>query len=113
MATARRRDMGIAGAVVILSQVLTNYQSTNTVATEIRELKDAIQDIRKEQRTTFARKEQLKSLETSMDEVKSELQEIKKQIRRLSNQYAEAELEDDFGDVCITPVAQDLLVERI
>lgn len=101
MATARRQDMTIAGAVVIISQVLTNYQSTTTVATEIKELREAIQSIRTEQQNTFAKKEQVKAISSSMEDVKSDLQEIKKQIKMLSNQYAQTDIyENDDAIEC-------------
>jgi hypothetical protein len=84
----RKADMGWTGAIIILCQVISSFQASKSVSEELKDLKISILDIRVDQEKNFVRKEQAKTFEAKIEEIKEDVKDIKKQIKHLRSEYA-------------------------
>lgn len=94
----KKKDMGIASAVIVLAQFLSTFQSSHNVSGEIRDLKRSIEHVKIEQEKYFVRKEELKTVVTKLDHLASELSRMNDQIKSMRKDYAMLELDGD--EVC-------------
>lgn len=95
----KKRDLGLAGIVVVICQTLTNYHSSGNVSDQVRELRLDLEDLRMHQEKHFVRKEEIKSLELKLDDLKSQVIKLNGQIDKLSKDYAG--LEDPGEYACM------------
>lgn len=86
--TVKRGELGLAGSLIVLAQVLSSYQSTSSVSSDIQGLRSDIEDIRKDQGLYFVKKDDLRSVQSKISKINDQLTEIKKQIRALRSDYA-------------------------
>lgn len=73
----KRRDMGIAGAIIILAQVLSSTQSAQNLSKEIAELKRDIEASNLEREQYFVRKTEIFSLTRKLDRVSDQVTSLK------------------------------------
>jgi hypothetical protein len=70
----RRRHMGLAGAIIIISQAITQYfsasQSTKNISSDV-------QQIRADQERYFARKDDLERVSHRIDTIAKDISDIK------------------------------------
>lgn len=100
--TVRKRDMGIAGILLILSQIFSSYQSTEHLSNKINELQDAFEELKSNQEKYFVRKEELKKVVKKIDKMNEELVKLSKQIDSIAS-YDLYDREELFGCVLEQP----------
>lgn len=87
----KKRDMGIAGALIVLTQVLTNFHSSETVTDRIEELQKEFRQSLVDREQYFVRKIEIRDLSSKIEKVNGELIQIKNQVTSLK-----ALLKDDY-----------------
>lgn len=84
----KRRDMGLASAIIVIAQVLSNFQSSQSlsknVSDDILKLRKEFDQARIEHEQFFVKKEELKKVVAKLDSMNSKLKVINKQIEKLS-----------------------------
>lgn len=75
-----RKDLGIAGTVVVLSQLITSFQSQQTVTERIDKLSETIQVMRLDVEQFFVRKTDLQNLSHKIDQLSEQVAHIKEHL---------------------------------
>lgn len=81
----KKRDMGLAGAVIVLAQVISNFQSTRNLSNEIDQLKTEFHQVRSDQEQYFVKKEELKVVTVKLDSMSGQLSKIRNQIKSMTD----------------------------
>ncbi len=103
-AHVKRRDMGIAGILVVLSQILSSAQSQFSTSSEFKELRASFERLRNEQDQFFVRREEFKQVVSKLDKMSVDITEINDQIKIMrDNASASLDLEDG-EDYCQNPI---------
>lgn len=79
----RKRDMGLAGAIIVLAQVLSSFQTSRNLSNEMDQLKSEFQIVRFEQEKYFVKKKELKNVIVKLDSMKVQLAGIRQQLRSI------------------------------
>lgn len=82
--TLKRTDMGLTGAVIILCQVISSFQSSRNLSQEIDQLKSAFHEEKAEHEKYFVKKEELGEVSLKLDKMSKRLFVIQKQIKNLN-----------------------------
>jgi len=77
------RDIGIAGAVIILSQLTTNFSSSKSITDKIESLANDIQTMKIEREEFFVRKSDLIPITERLDRLNEQLQAIQVKLNYL------------------------------
>lgn len=89
---ARRRDMGVVGVVIMLSQVLSGLQSSQSVTTEIQKFKEEFQQSQIDREKYFVRKSDVASISDKIDSMNDKLIRITEQMKLMRDHYSAASL---------------------
>ncbi len=81
----RRRDMGLASVAVILSQVLSSFQSNRDLSKDIQQIRTEFHQIRDDQEKYFVRKEELRRVDEKLDLMNTQLAQIRVQIKKIGD----------------------------
>lgn len=107
----KRRDMGIAGFVVVVSQLASSFQSSQNVATEIVKFREEFHKSLLDREEFFVRKTEITNLISRLDEMNDHMIKLTEQVRTLTDSYAFQEAEGIVGcsyEPSYTPVSYDL-----
>lgn len=96
-ARPKRSDIGIAGTVLLVTQVIASQQSTQTVSKQIEELRQEIQKSIVDREEYFVRKTELNS---RLDGINLQLQKIQEQVDSMKHMVDEYALDDFSFDRC-------------
>src|SRR4051812_36599657 len=86
----RRRHMGLAGAIIIVSQIITQYFSNHNSSKNISE---EIKEIRADQEKYFVKKDELQSVSIKIDKIRNDLSEMDSKIRFIKRYVSNEEKE--------------------
>lgn len=78
----KRRDMGIAGAIIVLSQALTSLQSSHSISGQVEELKNQLQTSKMETEQYFVRKTELVTVVAKIDKLSDQVSDLKNQFSK-------------------------------
>lgn len=76
----KRKDMGIAGALIVVIQGITALQSTNSVSADIEALRKEIQQSAIERERFFVRKTDLLVLTQKIDDLADKVTDLKSHL---------------------------------
>lgn len=76
----KKRDLGIAGAIVVLAELLSNFQSSQNVATEIVKFREEFAASNLEREQFFVRKSELGNLSIKLDKANDQLTKLNDQV---------------------------------
>jgi hypothetical protein len=79
----KRRDIGIAGAAIMLAEALSNFQSSKNVSTEIVKFKEEFQQSRVDREQFFVRKTEIEALNLKLDKMSDQIAELSNQVTSL------------------------------
>lgn len=85
MTSVKRRDIGIAGALIVLAQAITSSKSADSINLQIEELKKSFIAAKIEREQFFVRKEELKGVVTKLDKLEIEIAKIGERINYLGD----------------------------
>lgn len=91
----KKRDMGIAGAIIVLSQVISNFQSSKSISEEFKDLKNQFIQLQLDQEKYFVKKSDMKKVVSQLDKMNEELSKINDQIESIRDTTAFLEPFDD------------------
>ncbi len=94
---ANKKDMGLAGAILVLSQVLSSYQSTQKVTAELADLKGAFTLMRSDQEKYFVKKEELVVVVRKLDQLVVEMSRVRRNIKSMSEEFVTLQLEPEHN----------------
>jgi septal ring factor EnvC (AmiA/AmiB activator) len=80
-----RRHIGIASALIVLSQAITSFQSTDTISKQVREIQSDLAASKVEREEYFVRKTELAALLTKMDSLSSEVSRVKEKLSAIQS----------------------------
>jgi len=95
MNSVKRRDIGIAGALIILSQAITSSQSSNSITNQIDELRNQLIQLKVDREQYFVRKDELKKVINKLDKMQVDIATINEQIKWLRHM---AELDTRYDE---------------
>jgi hypothetical protein len=115
----KRRDIGVAGAAIVVAEVLSNFQSSQNVASEIQKFKEEFQASKVEREQFFVRKAEVEKISTKLDQVSDQITQLNTQVVSLKsflkNRYGYSAMSEDEPDpfgptlyVCIDPMRTSL-----
>jgi uncharacterized protein YydD (DUF2326 family) len=94
----KRKDLGIAGAVVVIAEAITNFTSSRSISHEVIKIKDEIKDMKVEREQYFVRKTELSSVSKKLDKLNDQLIRVDDKIasikKELKLNFATMEYED-------------------
>ncbi len=109
--------MGLAGAVIVISQFLSNFQSSQTVSSEIVKFKEEFQESIVDREKFFVRKTDISPVLAKLDLLNVQLVKLNEKVSSLkravkeNNSFEEAYLDGaEGGDIvgCVNDIfAQD------
>jgi hypothetical protein len=76
----KRRDVGIAGLVIVLAEIASNFQSSSNVASEIVKFKEEFQASKVEREIYFVRKTELEALSNKLEKLTDQLSILNNQV---------------------------------
>lgn len=83
--TPKRKDLGIASAVLVLSQLISVYNSSHNLSAQIDELKTSIDNVQSSQELYFVKKEEMKKVSYKLDAMNEQLIQIQRELRFIKN----------------------------
>lgn len=95
----KRRDIGLAGAIITLAQVLSSLHSSRNLSFEIDQLKAEFHLSKREQEKYFVKKEELKKVVTKLGRIDEKLAKISQQMNSMNTVWNQV---DDDGTVGCT-----------
>lgn len=81
----KRKDLGIASAVLVLSQIVSVYNSSHNLSAQIDELKTSIDNVQSNQELYFVKKEEMKKVSYKLDAMNEQLIQIQRELRFIKN----------------------------
>jgi predicted nuclease with TOPRIM domain len=103
----KRRDLGVASAILIATQVFTSVQSFESVNKKLEELSEQVNELRLEREEFFVRKTQLDAVSSKLDKlteevvkVREDLTSVKTQIKRNYSEIEDFECDPVIVDGC-------------
>lgn len=78
-----RKDLSLAGALIVLSQVFSSVQSSQNISTELSHFKDEFRESLLEREKYFVRKSDLQSLLVKLDSMNEQLTKVNEQLNNL------------------------------
>jgi hypothetical protein len=83
--TVKRRDVGIAAGVVVISQLISGVNSTQNATNTLEKFKDELNRISVEREQYFVRKVDIVPMNTKLDMVNEQLIRLTEQVASLKN----------------------------
>jgi predicted translin family RNA/ssDNA-binding protein len=90
----KRGEIGIAGALIILSQAITSFQSTQSISKDMQELHNEL-EMSKREMIEFVRKSDFISLSIKSDKISDQLKNLKIDLNELKKRLIFADQECD------------------
>ncbi len=90
----KRRDMGLASAIVVLAQLASTFSTNKNISVEFETLKISFEQLRLDQERFFVRKEEVKLLSIKMDRMNEELVRLNEQMKSIKDIYAVTPIEE-------------------
>jgi chromosome segregation ATPase len=84
----KRKDMGLASVIIVLTQIISTFNSSQKNATDFKELKASFDDLHNYREKFLVKKDDLKSLTTKLDRLHSQFVKLNKEIKSIKNDYA-------------------------
>ncbi len=81
----KKRDMGLAGAIIVISQLISNVQSSNKVSDEIIKFKDEYHQSQVDLEKFFVRKSELSKVVKKLDKMDDRLSQMNQKIESLKD----------------------------
>lgn len=101
MDLAKRRDIGITGALVVVIQALASYSSSNSISTQVESLREQVIQAKLEREEFFVRKTEMKSemkyLSAKMDKLSDQIAIIHNKIEE---NYSSLDDLDELTETC-------------
>lgn len=91
----KRRDVGLAGAIIILSQFLSGLQSSNKVSDEIIKFKDEYHQSQVDLEKFFVRKSELSKVVKKLDKMNDQLVQMNEKIESMKEHEFSLNEEDE------------------
>lgn len=85
----RRKDLGIAGSIIIIAEAVSNFRSTTFVQREIMKLRDDLYTLQQDHTRTFAQKSDLVPMSEKIDSLDRKLIGLDKKITALREVISE------------------------
>lgn len=85
----KRREVGIAGAVIVIAQFISTFQSSQSVTNEIAKLREEFQQLRIDREQYFSRKTDLIPILTKLDKMNEKLIELNEKLASLKDEVRE------------------------
>lgn len=79
----KRRDMGIAGALIVISQFISSFQSSQSVSSEISKFKEDFNQLKVDREQYFVRKTDLAPVLTKLDSLNEQLVKLNEKVASL------------------------------
>ncbi len=79
----KRGEMGIAGAIIVISQVLSQFQITRNTGKEVDELKQEFRQVKIDQEKYFVKKEEMRLVVNKLEQMASELASMTREIKSI------------------------------
>jgi hypothetical protein len=96
----KKRDMGIASILIVVSQLASTFQTSKGISDDIRDLRAEIASVRKDHEKYFVKKEELGTVVVTLNRMTKELVRINQQIKTLRDTaYIDIDL-DDMATSC-------------
>ncbi len=83
--TIKRSEFGLAGAIIILAQALTNFHSSTGILQEVESLKASVHQLKVDQEKYLVKKDEFKQLVTKLDKVCLKLGKISHKKKKSKN----------------------------
>lgn len=80
--------MGIAGALIVLAQVASNFGSSHGVSNDIAKLRSDMKRVQVNQEQYFVKKKDFKKVVVKLDTLNSHVLQLSQQIKSIRNNYA-------------------------
>ncbi len=93
----RRKDVGIAGAVIVLSQLLSSFQSSQTVTTQMGHLQEEFQQLKVDRELYFVRKADIVPLTEKLDKLNDKLISINENVSVIKRFLKDNKFYDEVG----------------
>lgn len=94
----KRRDLGIAGAIIALSQLIGSFQNAHSVTSEIAKFKEEFQQSQIDREEFFVRKTDVAALSDKMDKMNENLVRMNEQIKVLKS-FMRQDFEASNGNI--------------
>lgn len=75
--TIKKTDVGLAGAVIVLAQVLASFQSSKNLSEEMDKLRSDFRALKSEQEVYFVKREELNKVSIKLDKLAKQLRLIR------------------------------------
>ena len=76
----KRRDVGIAGALIVLAQLFSDFKASHNVSSEILKFREEFQSSKLEREQFFVRKSELDSLGHKLEKINDQLFQLSQQV---------------------------------
>ncbi len=96
---ARKKDIGIVGALVMLSQAVSNFQSTSSLKDEILKLKVEFAQAQLDREVHFAKKTDIVSLSKKVDKVGRQVTQLTLNMNTLQKYVRRSLVLGEFNKV--------------
>lgn len=94
----KRKDLGIAGAVIVLAEAASNFQSSRSVSTEVIKMHDELTIMKVERDAYFVKKTELANVMKKIDKMNDSIVSIDVKVGKLKQMMnAENSNEDLVG----------------
>lgn len=94
----KKRDMGIAGALIVIAQSVISFQSAQIISDDIQAIRQDLQDSNLAREQFFARKTEIAVISIKMDKMAEQLTRLKQQVGELQSDVQESYVMDGtFG----------------
>ncbi len=91
--------MGIAGAIIVLSQAVTSLQSSHSITDRIEQIKETIAVAKIEREQYFVRKTELATVMVKIDKMSENVSALKEQVSGLRRQIDKQAKDRSFLEV--------------
>lgn len=97
----KRRDMGVVGIIIVVSQLFTSFQSSQNVSEQLEHFRDEFSQSQVDLEKYFVRKTDVAVINQKLDKTNEKLAQIGEQIKNLKSlvkdhTYTESETEPDI-----------------
>ncbi len=96
----KKRDLGITGLVVVLTQALSQFSSTDKLAKDIEDFKHEFKVSLLEREEYFVRKSDLQPLIIKLDQVSEKLSGLASKVNSLKRDLQDVSFLEELDPVC-------------
>lgn len=93
--TVKKRDMGLASVAIVVSQIISSFQSSQSITREISQLKEEVQQIKFDREQLFVRKTDLVPITLRLDKMNEQLDALTQTVNLMKRTVDEYALNDE------------------